>query len=120
MNREEFIQELRRTLQGNVSVALVNENVRFYDNYIIEEMRKGRTEETVLQELGNPRLLAKTIIDTSGTQTAYTQGADYYEEQAQTDYSEDYQQEEKEKYRRGFHVDYTEENGWDIDRKSVV
>lgn len=72
MTREEFLTELRLALQGNVSQAAVNENVRYYENYIIEESHKGKTEEEVIAQLGNPRLIAKTIIDTKGQQV-YTQ-----------------------------------------------
>ena len=72
MTREEFLTELRLALQGNVSQAAVNENVRYYEKYIIEESHKGKTEEEVITQLGNPRLIAKTIIDTKGQQV-YTQ-----------------------------------------------
>ena len=36
-----------------------------YENYIDTEIRKGRREQEVLEELGDPRLIAKTIIDTA-------------------------------------------------------
>jgi uncharacterized membrane protein len=45
--------------------------LRYYENYIIEESRKGRTEAQVIEDLGNPRLIAKTIIDT--TDKIYTE-----------------------------------------------
>lgn len=79
MTREEFLTELRLALQGNIPQAKVNENLRYYENYIIEESRKGRTEEQVICDLGNPRLIAKTIIDTTGdfvNQNVYTEEED--------------------------------------------
>ena len=65
MNREQFLSELREALSGSISPSSVNENIRFYEEYLDTEIRKGRTEEEVLSELGDPRLIARTIIDTS-------------------------------------------------------
>lgn len=65
MTRQEFLQELRLALQGQLSQTAINENVRYYDNYIMEEVRKGSSEHDVVSRLGNPRLIAKTLIDTT-------------------------------------------------------
>ena len=35
----------------------------YYEEYILTESHKGKTEAEVIAELGNPRLLAKSIID---------------------------------------------------------
>ena len=48
-----------------MSHQVVNENVAYYENYIDTEIKKGRSEEAVLEELGDPRWIAKTIIDTA-------------------------------------------------------
>ena len=66
MNRFEFTEVLRKSLSGRVDYRVVNENVAYYENYIDTEMRKGRSEEEVLGELGDPRLLAKTISGVAG------------------------------------------------------
>ena len=65
MTRQDFLNELRLALQGEVTTAVLNDNLSYYENFILEESRKGKTEEEVLEELGSPRLIAKTIIDTS-------------------------------------------------------
>lgn len=65
MTRQEFLQELRLALQGQLSQTAINENVRYYDNYIMEEVRKGSSEYEVVGRLGSPRLIAKTLIDTT-------------------------------------------------------
>lgn len=65
MTRQEFIEELRIALQGKISQNRVNEHLKYYDNYIMEEARKGRTEQQVIEQLGDPRLIAKTLINTS-------------------------------------------------------
>ena len=65
MNKQEFIDRLRAALNGRVSPNLVIENVNYYEDYINAEIRKGRTEEEVLNTLGDPRLIARTIIETN-------------------------------------------------------
>ena len=48
MRKDEFLQTLRRALNGNVPPRVVEENVRYYDGYISDEVRKGRSEEEVI------------------------------------------------------------------------
>ena len=66
MNKQEFVDRLRMALNGRVSPGLVMDNVNYYQDYINTEIRKGRTEEEVLESLGDPRLIARTIIQTNG------------------------------------------------------
>lgn len=66
MNKQEFVDRLRMALNGRVSPGLVMDNVNYYEDYINTEIRKGRTEEEVLESLGDPRLIARTIIQTNG------------------------------------------------------
>lgn len=63
MDKNEFIERLQRTLAGGLGSSQVADNVRFYREYIETEIRKGKTEEEVLAGLGDPRLLAKSIIE---------------------------------------------------------
>ncbi len=65
MLEKEFLEELENALSGSLSPALVNENIRFYEEYIETEKRKGRNEWEIMDELGDPRLIARTIIDTA-------------------------------------------------------
>ena len=65
MNKQEFVDRLRMALNGRVSPGLVMDNVNYYEDYINTEIRKGRTEEEVLESLGDPRLIARTIIQTN-------------------------------------------------------
>ncbi len=69
MNRSEFIKELREALKNNVNEAAVQENVRYYAGYIEDEVKKGRSEKEVIEELGDPWLIAKTIATTPGNQS---------------------------------------------------
>ncbi len=65
MNRQEFVDRLRGALSGSLSNALVMDYVNYYEEYIYAEMQKGRSEESVLNSLGDPRLIARTIIQTN-------------------------------------------------------
>ncbi len=93
MTEEVFLTELRDALKGSVDSQTTNENVRYYEEYIETEVRKGRSMEDVLDSLGNPRLLAKTVIDTSDPQNL--RGASYEEWK-----EEEEKQEEQEEARR--------------------
>lgn len=66
MGKQEFLEKLRQALNGRVSADIVTENIRYYDEYITIEVRKGRSEEEILAQLGDPRLIARTIVQTHG------------------------------------------------------
>ena len=93
MGRQEFIDRLRAALNGNVSAATVAENVNYYNEYIYSEMRRGRSEEEILNSLGDPRLIARTIIETntdgSGRGASYRSGgySQEYGEYRQAEYN---------------------------------
>lgn len=70
MTRQEFTEQLRIALQGTIPQQQVNEHLRYYDNYIMEEARKGQTEEQVVAALGDPRLIAKTLSMTGAARRA--------------------------------------------------
>lgn len=63
MDRDEFLRTLREALSGEVAPNIIEENIRYYDAYIVDEVRKGRSEREVIEELGGARVIAKTIID---------------------------------------------------------
>ncbi len=65
MTKEQFLHDLTVQLNLNVSDQVIHEQLAYYDNYIASEMQKGRKESEVIEELGSPRLLAKTIIETA-------------------------------------------------------
>ena len=80
MEKIEFLNGLRQTMIGEVDQKVIDDNIRYYDDYIMMEARKGKAEEEVLETLGDPRLIAKTIIDTN--QPLMEQNAfDPYEEE---------------------------------------
>ena len=64
MNRTEFLDTLRSQLSGQMHEGKVAAHVRYYEDYIQSQVRSGRNEQDVLQELGDPRLIARTLLDT--------------------------------------------------------
>lgn len=65
MKKDEFLQGLTEALTNEVPPETVRENLRYYEDYIRGEMGKGRPESEIMEELGSPRLIARTIIDTT-------------------------------------------------------
>jgi len=83
MNRAEFIDKLQRALAGGLNSGQVAENVRYYQEYINSELSKGKSESEVLAQLGDPRLLAKSIIEANKRAGAsYGSNKEYDEEMA--------------------------------------
>ncbi|MCI9486693.1 MAG: DUF1700 domain-containing protein [Lachnospiraceae bacterium] len=100
MTQREFLDTLKRALNGQVPPHVVTENLSYYDNYIYEEIRKGRLERDVLEELGDPRLLARTIIDAEeSSRKSRGQKSSRYSDIYEDDYAED-----AEPVRGAFHV----------------
>ena len=77
MRKTEVLQELREALDGEVSASVIQSNISYYDQYIRQEAAKGRREEEVIEEIGSPRLIAKTIIDSSEGAGETGQGGSY-------------------------------------------
>ena len=107
MNKQDFINRLRAALNGSVSPNVVAENVNFYNNYIDTEIYSGKNEEEVLRMLGDPRLIAKTIIATNspsgqgsyqeagGSDSVYSAGdyrSENYGNEAYRETDQDYRQ----------------------------
>lgn len=94
MNKQEFLNKLRAALNGRISPEQVNENVNYYEEYINTQIRMGKSEQDVLASLGDPRLIARTIIETAaqGDQNAGYNGNAYSSNtNYNTSYNGDYQ-----------------------------
>lgn len=63
MTKQEFLDNLRAALSGRVGASVIAENISYYEDYINTQMRMGKSEEEVVRELGDPRLLARSIAD---------------------------------------------------------
>jgi len=78
MNRNEFIEELRAALTGEIPKSEVESNISYYTEYI-QQRSIENGEAAVLEELGEPRLIARTIIDTYRVQKG-TDHTTYYDD----------------------------------------
>ncbi|MDO5351017.1 MAG: DUF1700 domain-containing protein [Lachnospiraceae bacterium] len=66
MDKNEFLEKLAKALAGQVPASVVEENINYYSSYISGEVQKGTPLQQVLDDLGDPRLIAKSIIDANG------------------------------------------------------
>lgn len=73
MTKQTFLDELRMALSGKLGSSQIESHARYYEEYINAEIRRGKTEEEVLQALGSPRLIARSIIDAENGNTSSTQ-----------------------------------------------
>lgn len=132
MTRQEFLDELRIALQGSINQNQVNEHLRYYENYIMEEARKGKSERQVIEELGNPRLIAKTLINTADS--GENRNKNFSEERRNEGYgntsrrrgnggdrgtsgesgNREFRDSADGRASRGFQADYSPESGWNI------
>ena len=67
MDRQEFIAELRRAMAGSFSAAEIEDAAGYYEDYITMQIKKGKSEQEVLKELGSPRLIAKSMRAAGGS-----------------------------------------------------
>lgn len=69
MSKQEFLDGLRRSLAGGMETHEINEHIGYYSDYIDSQIRMGVSEEAVMASLGEPRLIAKTLLGMEGGET---------------------------------------------------
>lgn len=77
MTKEQFIMELEQCLQGEVSAYELSDSLTYYRQYFEDEMQSGKSEEQVIEELGSPRLIARSIIDAHGMEEGASNASEY-------------------------------------------
>ena len=80
MDKQEFINSLRRELSGMADYEYVNDTINYYENYIESEVRMGTPESEVLENLGDPRLIAKSIRASKNATGSTTQDRSFENE----------------------------------------
>jgi uncharacterized membrane protein len=63
MTEESFLKILEEYLSTELPSLEVRQNIQYYRDYITAS-RSTKSEDEVMKALGDPRLIAKTIIDT--------------------------------------------------------
>ena len=107
MNKKEFLDILYEQLSGQMPEGNVAAHVQYYRNYIEDAVTQGRTEAEVLNELGDPRLIARTLLDTDSTASGNPQATERYSE-PYTDNSYEYDNSSSDRKKvksRSFHID---------------
>ena len=89
MNKKEFLTVLQECLEGELPYEDIRSNLAYYRDYIESS---PESEKVVLEQLGDPRLIARTII--SSYQANKGPMAGYYQEQARNEYSQTKRKEE--------------------------
>ena len=97
MSKQDFLNELRDSLQGEVSAAVIADNIRYYDSYIDTQVNDGKTEEEVLEELGRGSFIAKSIIEAKTNK-----------------YKETVNSFAEEETKKGFHAEFNDDGSADI------
>lgn len=95
MDRSEFLAVLEETLKGEIPDYEISGHLQYYDSYIREN--DGKTEEEKLYELGEPRLIAKTIMDARMSREGHTSYEESYEQMGSE--AEQGEQEQRVRYR---------------------
>lgn len=70
MEKQEFLDKLRLALGGRVTPEVMTDTMNYYEEYINTELRLGKHPDEVMEALGDPRLIARTIAETNGGQSS--------------------------------------------------
>ena len=65
MTKRDFLDKMREALSNDLAEPAVRENIEYYDVYMTDEIERGRSEEELVEEMGDPWMIARTIIDIS-------------------------------------------------------
>lgn len=81
MGKHEFLDILSKRLTEELPREAVIDHLRYYEAYINTELDKGRTLDAVMDELGDPIMIAHTIINTETGESfqGYAEDAEFVE-----------------------------------------
>lgn len=106
MKKKEFMDELKEALAGCVPPEVYYDTVQYYEDYFRRQMKEGKSEEEITKALGSGRVVAKTIIETSGGDS----GSRFYEMPDDKKRKQDRYSDDDEKNQKGWHIN-VDENG---------
>lgn len=73
MNKAQFLEILGQKLSEELPRNRVISNLQYYESYIDGAVAAGKLEQEVLEELGDPYMIAHTILDTETGEAFYEQ-----------------------------------------------
>lgn len=83
MDRTEFLKVMRESLERKIPQAEIEDNLKYYWEYFEQS---GCSDEEVCEELGDPRLIAKSVIN--AYLASKGSAADQYTQEARREYSQ--------------------------------
>ena len=87
MKKQEFLEALAAKLSEEIpNPAEVADQVSYYEGYIDSEIAVGKDEETVTDELGDPILIARNILEAPGSDRRDYSMSSYEQGQAEARY----------------------------------
>ena len=86
MTKQEFIDALSQKLSEDLDESGVYSETSYYIGYIDAETAKGRTEEEVTAELGDPILIARNIVESPRDLSAVYAGDSYEQGYSEAQY----------------------------------
>lgn len=86
---EEFLSKLRNLLSGEIPNEEVEKQLLYYRNYILNERMKGKSEKDIINDLGDPVLIARSIIDADKIGNSRSSSYTYVNEDTYNKYSEE-------------------------------
>ena len=59
---EDFFRELEESLRGEVPESEIRDSLNYYRQYFAEQKAMGYSENEIIESLGSPRLIARSIM----------------------------------------------------------
>lgn len=84
MDRQQFLDILSEELNDDLQASEAQYQLNYYRDYIDNQIASGRSEAEVMAELGDPRMIARTVVDGERDAGAWVRG----EEREETVYEE--------------------------------
>ncbi len=72
MNKKEFLKGLEEALLEYMDISEAAPHIRYYQDYIDNEIKNGKDECDVVKALNSPRLIAKNIVNNSESANKYS------------------------------------------------
>ena len=114
MSKNEFLQALGGKLKEELTTDHIEEHLKYYNDYIKQETSIGKSEQEVIDSLGDPILLARTILDTANSKTSNAQAfnANVETDRYQDESYEDIYQEEDARQQQANPINFNVTSGW--------
>lgn len=78
MDKTSFLKELENALEGEVSREVINDTLNYYNQYIVNEVNTGKSEDEVIRSLGSGNVIAKTVIASQEAKAGAEQGDSFF------------------------------------------